>query len=238
MNIWCVGPWFLMTQHRHWNTQVRFSGFIVSLTHQIHITQHTVTTTTVELISYLTKSIVLIIWRQCGHASSDILSSYIFHQKYLYLTQIFLDATDIPACKWNLQQIIVTTCIHELTLWPHPNHTWNTSQHTVLAKVGLHSGITLIYIFYVPIMLCHLVNPVFSLMVKIDCQSIYKKTNSSFRPILYLDHHISNRNHFEFIRRRKKRKRGYKKPSLLYHLTMRGRIYIGTKLLLLAIRER
>ena len=94
------------------------------------------------------------------------------------------------------------------------------------------------YLLLIPVVLSGLVSPVFSLMVKIDCQSIYKKTNSSFRPILYLDHHISNQNHFEFIRRRKKRKRGYKKPSLLYHLTMRGRIYIGTKLLLLAIRER
>ena len=96
----------------------------------------------------------------------------------------------------------------------------------------------LIYLLLTPVVLSHLINPVLSILVEVDRQSIHKKNKSILRPILYLDRCIPNQNHFRYVRRRKKRNTRYKKPSPLYHLTISSRIYIGTKLLLWAIRER
>ena len=104
--------------------------------------------------------------------------------------------------------------------------------HTVLSSLGLHAEIVLIYLLFIPILLSHLLQPVFSV------RSLRRKTLHSHRLIQHLHCYIPNQNLYRHIKRRRKRKKRINKPSQLYHLTARGRIYIGIKLLSKTIRVK
>ena len=94
--------------------------------------------------------------------------------------------------------------------------------HTVLSSLGLHAEIVSIYLLFIPILLSHLLQPVFSV------RSLHRKTLDGCRPNQHLHCHIPNQNLYRHIGRRRQRRNTFNKPSKLYHLTTRGRIYIGT----------
>lgn len=109
--------------------------------------------------------------------------------------------------------------------------------HTDFSSLGLHREITLVYFFAIPMILYYLSKPVILVFIEIDRLSTCKKTINSYQPILWLRNYPSNHDQWKYTTRKKRRKRRFNKPQPLYHLTTRGRIYIGTKILLLCIPE-
>ena len=98
--------------------------------------------------------------------------------------------------------------------------------------------IYVLYIFAIPAILYSLIKPILSVVVRIDGISLRKKNKVRYQPILWLDfypsyHHGQKRT----SKNNRNKKRNFKKPQPLYHLTTRGRIYIGTKIMLLCISE-
>ena len=89
--------------------------------------------------------------------------------------------------------------------------------HTVLSSLGLHAEIVSIYLLFIPILLSHLLQTVFSV------RSLRRKTLHSHRLVQHLHCYIPNQNLYRHIKRRRERKRKFIKPSQLYHLTARGR---------------
>ena len=95
-----------------------------------------------------------------------------------------------------------------------------------------------LYLFSIPAVLYSLIKPILSVVVRIDRISLRKKNKVRYQPVLWLDfypsyHHGQKRT----SKNNKNKKTNFKKPQPLYHLTTRGRIYIGTKIMLLCISE-
>lgn len=112
--------------------------------------------------------------------------------------------------------------------------------NTGFSAAGIHNEnalIYLIYLFVIPMLLYSLVKPVLSVMVKVDRLSIRRKINNRCQPILWLCHYPSNLNRQKPTTKRNKNRSQFKKPPPLYHLTRRGRMYVGLKILLLYFGE-
>ena len=67
--------------------------------------------------------------------------------------------------------------------------TLNGIRFDLIHRLGIitwDAEITLMYLLLIPIILSGLVNPVHSVLAKIDCRSLHRKINKSLRPILYI----------------------------------------------------
>ena len=96
----------------------------------------------------------------------------------------------------------------------------------------------LIYLFAIPTVLYSLAKPVLSVMVRIDGISTRKKNKVRYQPTLWLQYYPAHHNWGKITPKNNRKRCGnFNKPQPLYHLTRRGRICIGTKILLLCISE-